>query len=361
MITKHKLLLFLILIVLVCLAFSACHLRHQYGAWSVEQEPSCERQGLKVRTCQCGKTEKKIISALEHNVDHWVVDAEAHCNATGSKKQVCSRCDVVLSTQQIPATGHAPGEWIVMVASTCISTGLKQQVCTDCTVTLAVEAIPLGDHVGGAWIVDQAPTPTEEGLHHQICAVCRCTLQVQTMLPQPVFRIVLDAGHGGVDHGAIVATAHEKEINLQVAYKLKALLEATGAEVILTRTDDTFISLADRAEVANEEEADLFVSIHCNYYIENASVAGFEAYYYTDSKAEYLADRILQGVKDIGTFRARNVKSAELSVLMNTQMPAVLLELGFLTNDQERADLCSDTYQGALASIIAESILKAWQ
>ena len=361
MFKKHKLLFFLTLIVLAGLTFSACHMRHQYGPWSIAQEAACEASGLKERTCQCGKTEKQIISPLGHDVDHWVIDVAPECNATGIQKQICSRCDVTFSTQQLPASGHAPGEWITMAASTCLSPGLKQRACVDCNLTLEVETLPLGDHIGGAWIVDQAPTPTEEGLHHQICAVCRCTLQSQTMPPQPIFRIVLDAGHGGVDHGASFADAHEKYINLQVVYKLKALLEDAGAEVILTRTDDTFISLLDRAELANGEEADLFVSIHCNYYIENPFVTGFEAYYYTDPKAEYLADQILRGIKASGTFPVRNVKSAELSVLMNTKMPAVLLELGFLTNDQERADLCTDAYQSALAATIAESILKAWQ
>ena len=361
MIKEHKLSLFLILIVLICLAMSACHMKHQYGPWHVEQEPSCEATGLNVRICQCGKEERQTISPTGHDMDHWVTEAEPNCNAVGLQKQICSKCNSVFSTQQIPATGHTPGEWITMADANCIATGLKQQICENCSVTLAVEIIPLGDHVGGAWIVDQAPTPTEEGLHHQICALCRCTLQTQIMPPQPVCRIVLDAGHGGVDRGASAADACEKEINLQVVYKLKALLEALGAEVILTRTDDSFISLLDRAELANEEEADLFVSIHCNYYTESASVAGFEAYYYTNPKAEYLADQIVRGIKAAGTFRARNIRYEELSVLMNTQMPAVLLELGFLSNEQERDDLCNEAYQSALASVIADSIIEAWK
>ncbi|NBJ94816.1 N-acetylmuramoyl-L-alanine amidase [bacterium 1xD42-62] len=89
----------------------------------------------------------------------------------------------------------------------------------------------------------------------------------------PGFCVVVDAGHVGSDGGTVSGKAVEKDINLSVALKLKAILENDNIEVILTRSSDENMSLADRTSVANDSNADFFISLHCNYYEKDAQVA----------------------------------------------------------------------------------------
>lgn len=96
---------------------------------------------------------------------------------------------------------------------------------------------------------------------------------------QEKYTVVLDAGHGGEDGGTVEQTAMEKEINLAVVLKMRELLENQDIRVVLTREQDMFMKLEERVQVANGEKADLFVSIHCNYYEKDSSIYGLECYY----------------------------------------------------------------------------------
>ena len=98
--------------------------------------------------------------------------------------------------------------------------------------------------------------------------------------------IFLDAGHGGSDGGTFSGDVIEEDINLSVVLRMKEFLEEKGAEVVLTRDSDETVSLSERAQTANRTDADLFVSIHCNYYEDDASINGLECYYYDGSKVE---------------------------------------------------------------------------
>lgn len=174
------------------------------------------------------------------------------------------------------------------------------------------------------------------------------------------FCVIIDAGHGGSDGGTVSGEVIEKDINLSAALKLKAILEDDDIEVLLTRSADEDMSLAQRALAANDSHADFFISLHCNYYEDDAGIAGLECYYgspeATESKA--YAESIIQAVSLSGDIEAREAKSESYYVLQNTQMPAVLVEMGFLSNASERRKLSSDDYQEMLSQRIAEGILQ---
>lgn len=174
----------------------------------------------------------------------------------------------------------------------------------------------------------------------------------------PEFCVVIDAGHGGSDGGTVSGEVIEKDINLSVAMKLKAILEDNNIEVVLTRSSDEDISLAQRTSFANESNADFFISLHCNYYEDDAQIAGLECYYSSpeakESKA--YAESIINAVSLSDDIKARNAQTESYYVLRNTQMPAVLVEMGFLSNFSERQKLLSDDYQEILSQKIAEGI-----
>ncbi len=179
--------------------------------------------------------------------------------------------------------------------------------------------------------------------------------------------VVLDAGHGGKDTGAIGFGTYEKDINLAITLRVGQILESRGVNVEYTRTNDTYLTLTERAEFANNLNAALFVSIHNNS-ATNAEAHGTETYYYapiTDSdlfwqKAERsrLANCIQdQLVKSLGR-RDRGVKQDNFTVLVKTKMPSALAEISFLSNAEENALLVSSSYQARAAQAIADGILE---
>ncbi|MGN0164656.1 MAG: N-acetylmuramoyl-L-alanine amidase [Lachnospiraceae bacterium] len=176
---------------------------------------------------------------------------------------------------------------------------------------------------------------------------------------ESVLCVALDAGHGGKDLGTSGYGYDEKDINLQVVMKIKAKLELKGIKVILTRSDDRFLELEERAEIANEEKADLFVSIHCNYIENNESIYGLECYYHPSSpEGEDFASIILDNVSENHSIYVRNSKPEDFSVLRNTKMPAVLVELGYMSNFDECQKLIDDSYQDILAETITAGIIE---
>lgn len=173
--------------------------------------------------------------------------------------------------------------------------------------------------------------------------------------------IVLDAGHGGKDQGCSYQEILEKDLTLKVAKKTKEILEKEY-QVALVREDDTFVSLAERAEFANEKSAEVFVSIHCNS-SEDGTGEGIETFY-AEEKEEMSSElaQLLQDslINETGA-RDREVKTADYAVILNTQMPAALVEIGFLNSAQERELLQSEDYQEEIAKGIAEGIIRYLQ
>lgn len=136
--------------------------------------------------------------------------------------------------------------------------------------------------------------------------------------------IVIDAGHGDEDPGSSISNVDEKDLNLQIALKLKSALEEEGYEVMMTRSDDTYLTLTERAEFANEVEADLFISIHQNSYIDDSTVSGIEVYYNESTKTEsdeVLAQFIQTELVETTGARDRGIRAYdELVVTRKTEM-----------------------------------------
>ena len=177
-------------------------------------------------------------------------------------------------------------------------------------------------------------------------------------LDRTYYKVFLDPGHGGTDPGAIANGLYEDELNLSIAKKVQTLLKAQGIDVEMSRTSDVFLSLAQRAELANKYNGDVFVSIHNNAF-SSSSAYGIETYY-TASKptSKSLATPIQNGmVSETGGYN-RGVKTADHVVTKNTTMPASLVEGGFLTNTSEAAKLKTDYYQNKLAKGIADGIVE---
>lgn len=172
--------------------------------------------------------------------------------------------------------------------------------------------------------------------------------------------VVLDAGHGGDDPGAAVGDVYEKDINLAITLRVTALLEANGElTVLLSRGEDEFVSLTDRAAYANEVGADLFVSIHANALENNDSFSGIYTFYHPQKRADQkLAQTIQSAVSGLSGGIDRGVRSEDYAVLRETDMSAVLVETGFMTCPEELAKLTDEDYQDRLAAGIAQGILQ---
>lgn len=184
--------------------------------------------------------------------------------------------------------------------------------------------------------------------------------------------IAIDAGHGGYDPGAQGTlngqTIDESDITLQTAYKVKEILENSGYSVLMTRTDDTYKTLIERPELANLNNAALFVSIHINS-VDGAPTANGTEVYYAESNngsvggvtSSMLAQNILNSMVDNMGSTNRGVKTAEHAVTKRSNMPACLAEVGFITNADELAKMTSEDYQYKTAQGIADGIIKTLQ
>jgi len=219
--------------------------------------------------------------------------------------------------------------------------------------------------------------------------------------PDRFDRVVIDAGHGGEDEGARGKRGlTEKEVVLDVARRIARALESSGVEVLLTRSDDTFVPLEERTSRANDARADLFVSIHANS-APHAKPSGVETYFVSldasdadaaavalreneafgeagrkaivdDPLTQLLGDMIVnEHVRESSEFaklvqhelagldgaKSRGVKQAPFVVLMGVQMPAALIEIGFVSNPSEEEKL----RKGAHRDHLAKGIVKAVQ
>ncbi|CAK7084050.1 N-acetylmuramoyl-L-alanine amidase [Tissierella sp.] len=171
-----------------------------------------------------------------------------------------------------------------------------------------------------------------------------------------MYKIFIDAGHGGKDSGAVGNRLQEKDINLSVALKVGEILKRHNVEVIYSRTTDVFVELADRASIANKANADIFVSIHSNA-ADNIAAKGLETFSYPNSAkgtdlAKCIQDSILQS--KIYTSN-RGIKTANFAVLRQSNMPSALVELAFITNVEDSKILRDK--QNELALSVAKGIL----
>ena len=166
--------------------------------------------------------------------------------------------------------------------------------------------------------------------------------------------VVLDPGHGGSDPGADCADITEKSITLDVSKRVCDILTKAGYDVRMTRTDDTFVSLEDRVLFSEQNHADVFVSIHVNA-SEKPEITGLETHYYRQESAN-LANCVHTSLASSIPTVNRGLFMSKFYVINHTTAPAILVEIGFLSNDAERADLLSEKRKQATAKAIADGI-----
>ena len=171
--------------------------------------------------------------------------------------------------------------------------------------------------------------------------------------------VILDPGHGGTDPGCIRNGVFEKNINYPVALKVKALLEANGATVIMTRSDDSFVSLESRWTLANAHPEAIFVSIHVNAISGYPGISGMNAY--CDSRnnpySNALRLSLLNGATaSTGARNRGGDPNATIKIVHYSYIPAALIEIGFLSSTQEFPLLITDDYQNKVAAGITAGI-----
>ena len=167
-------------------------------------------------------------------------------------------------------------------------------------------------------------------------------------------KIVIDPGHGGKDPGAVRGSLREKDFTLQISKEIKAYLQKHFVcEVILTRETDTFVELSKRTKIANSSKADVFVSIHLNAGAPNAT--GYEVLVHPSSKAAvFLASEISKRLAKT-QLTSRGIKTrSDIYVLKHTKMPAALVEVGFITNENDMAYIQANLK--TIAALIAEGV-----
>jgi N-acetylmuramoyl-L-alanine amidase len=170
------------------------------------------------------------------------------------------------------------------------------------------------------------------------------------------YKIVIDAGHGGKDPGADGASGkQERAYTLALSKKVFDLLQQEPLfEVYMTRTDDTFVDLEDRIKLANDLDAEAFVSIHGNTYTD-PDVNGTETYYYADDSIPF-AQEVHEHLVEATGFKDRGVRKEGWKVLTQSNNLAILLEVGFLTNRSDEMNMLSDSHQDQTAKAIVNGI-----
>ena len=218
----------------------------------------------------------------------------------------------------------------------------------------------------------------------------------ESAIPNPKVLIVIDPGHGGYDKGCSGAKHHEKDVNLEIAKNLRAILTNSSSQfdIILTRESDDFISLEKRIQIANQNQADLFISIHCNS-LKEGHATGSETHvaglnFVNADQQEYLRRHnfidpaaleeikkdqlskpekmiVLKNSLDLASifhetlsarlpYKSRGVKESGFTVLKFLKMAGVLVEVGFLSNKKQEAYISSAEGENQIAATLSEAI-----
>lgn len=201
-------------------------------------------------------------------------------------------------------------------------------------------------------------------LRRKLCPFFFLILPVLTVFGAELTRaqtfdhVVIDPGHGGRDPGSLGFGMMEKNLTLDLAKKLEAILKKKGIATTLTRRSDVFISLDKRAKMANRSSKTLFVSLHFNAHVDR-SIAGTETFYWPGSNSGRKLASYVQG--ELGrrlSARNRGFKPEQLKVLEATNGTAILVECGFISNRWECQRCSAEWYRQILAEEIAQGLLR---
>ena len=167
--------------------------------------------------------------------------------------------------------------------------------------------------------------------------------------------VVIDAGHGGKDGGSVWNGLIEKKLCLDVAKRVETALQSRGLKTVMTRRTDTFLELSQRARLANRVPSSIFVSIHFNG-SRKTIISGGEVYY-RSPRGRTLAAGISRSMKSRVTGGVRGIFHGDYKVLRETNMPAVLVECGYISNKREAARCATPAHRQKLADAIVNGIL----
>lgn len=171
--------------------------------------------------------------------------------------------------------------------------------------------------------------------------------------------VVLDAGHGGSDTGAIGANIYEKDITLDITKRVEKILKEKGYDVKMTRTDDSYVSLQDRVTFSESYSPDIFVSVHVNSSVK-PEITGIETHYYHQESMS-LAQTVHASLASTIHSNDRGLFKSKFYVINHTTSPAILIEIGFISNEEERNQMLSETRKQQTAQSIADGIQKYLQ
>ena len=190
--------------------------------------------------------------------------------------------------------------------------------------------------------------------------------EIETVGDTAEMVVVVDSGHGGSDPGKVgINGAIEKDVNLKIAIKLKSLLEERGIKVIMTREDENGLAdskvedLKKRVSIINQEKPLLAVSIHQNSY-QGESIHGAQVFYFTHSQEGEKAAKIIQeALLEADSENTRSAKANDTYyMLKKTEVPVVIVECGFLSNQKEADLLVTEEYQQKVAEAVVNGIIK---
>ena len=188
-------------------------------------------------------------------------------------------------------------------------------------------------------------------------------IETDETIPQGIKNaiIVIDPGHGGDDPGAVVnfSDKHEADHTLTTALLVKKELEAMGAKVFLTRTNDSSVSLSERADISNKNNADAFISIHFDS-AEDSSLSGTTTYYFSE-KSENLSQTVNKYLARNLPLKNQGSRFQNFMVLRDNARPSILLELGYLNNQGDNKVISSEEYQHNIAKSIANALKEYFQ
>lgn len=195
------------------------------------------------------------------------------------------------------------------------------------------------------------------------------SLNITFVEPRSVYDkiVVIDPGHGGRDNGTEHFSTVEKEVNLEIALKLKELLDASDIKAYYTRVDDTKPDNAKRVEFANNLQADFFISIHNNGDKKASSSIGTEVLYNDKEESSAFGSKQLaqicqeEVVNQLGSRDRGIVTGSDIKIIRLSEIPVALVEVGFVTNKSEAANLSSESYQEKAAQGIYNAIIRAYE
>lgn len=174
---------------------------------------------------------------------------------------------------------------------------------------------------------------------------------------------VIDPGHGGKDSGTTFGKLTEKNIVLPISQKLKELLTKAGASVIMTRDSDVYPSLGDRAQLANKSQATMFISIHVNSIKLNNGKSGGMTFYHQQDPIDRLLAECIQSeiakvskIPDLGAWSDRKIYQSGFKVLRDSMVPSVLIEIGFINHDYDRAQMTKTDFGDRIAAAIMKGV-----